>query len=94
MLGVIAAINSVIAFYYYMAVVRRMWFHEPEERGVTVESPPTPIALTAAMFLSTAVVLVVGVVPTVRRTPRRARLHARLTDALPPRSGACDESHR
>ncbi len=62
-LGVIAAINSVIAFYYYVAVVRRMWFHEAEEPVVTAESSPVPIALTAAMFLSTAVVIICGVAP-------------------------------
>ena len=28
-LGVIAAVASVIAFFYYAAVIRRMWFHEP-----------------------------------------------------------------
>jgi NADH-quinone oxidoreductase subunit N len=62
-LGVIAAINSVIAFYYYMAVVRRMWFHEAEEPVVTASASPVPIALTAAMFISTAVVIVLGVAP-------------------------------
>ena len=46
--AVIAAINSVIAFYYYAAVVRRMWFHEAEEPVVTAEASPVPIALTAA----------------------------------------------
>ena len=32
-LGVIAAVNSVIAFFYYSAVVRQMWFQEPGPRG-------------------------------------------------------------
>ena len=30
-LAVIAAVNSVIAFFYYFAVVRKMWFEEPAE---------------------------------------------------------------
>ena len=30
-LGVIAAVNSVIAFFYYFGVVRQMWFAEPAE---------------------------------------------------------------
>ena len=36
-LGVIAAVASVIAFFYYAAVVRRMWFHDPipEYAGTT-----------------------------------------------------------
>jgi NADH-quinone oxidoreductase subunit N len=61
-LGVIAALNSVIAFFYYAGVARRMWFHEPE---VAPESTParTPLALTAALALTTVVVLVVGVYP-------------------------------
>ncbi len=64
-LGVIAAINSVIAFYYYSTVIRRMWFHPAEEPVVPASSSPVPVALTAAMFISTAVVIVCGVAPQV-----------------------------
>jgi len=35
-LGVIAAVNSVIAFFYYIGVARRIWFDAPEE---PVEAP-------------------------------------------------------
>jgi NADH-quinone oxidoreductase subunit N len=64
-LGVIAALNSVVAFYYYVGVVRRMWFHEPEVAIEPSSSSPIPVALTAAMFLATAVVIVAGVAPQV-----------------------------
>jgi NADH-quinone oxidoreductase subunit N len=62
-LGVIAAINSVIAFFYYVGIPRRMWFHEPAEGGVEGSLAPTPFALNAAMFLTTAIVLVIGIYP-------------------------------
>jgi NADH-quinone oxidoreductase subunit N len=61
-LGVIAAVNSVIAFFYYAGVARKMWFEDSAE-GAAPSRAPTPIALTAAMVLSTAIVLVVGVYP-------------------------------
>lgn len=61
-LGVIAAVNSVIAFFYYSGVVRRLWFDEPAA-GVELSSPRLPVGLSAAMGLMTAVILVVGVYP-------------------------------
>jgi len=64
-LGVIAALNSVVAFYYYVGVVRRMWFHEAEEPIAAGGPTVVPVALTAAMFLATAVVIVAGVAPQV-----------------------------
>jgi NADH-quinone oxidoreductase subunit N len=60
-LGVIAAVNSVIAFFYYAAVARKMWFHAPtieDTRPLTV-----PPALNAAIALCAATVLVIGVYP-------------------------------
>ena len=62
-LGVIAAVNSVIAFFYYVAVPRRMWFHDPAETDAEASTAPTPFALNAAMFLTTAAVLVIGIYP-------------------------------
>jgi NADH-quinone oxidoreductase subunit N len=60
-LGVVAAINSVIAFFYYAAVARRMWFDEPAAAGSrTVE---IPVALGVAISLCAAMVLVIGVYP-------------------------------
>jgi NADH-quinone oxidoreductase subunit N len=61
-LGVIAALNSVVAFFYYAGVARTIWFRDvPAE----VESTPlrTPFALNAAIVITGAIVLVVGVYP-------------------------------
>ncbi|MGH9024741.1 MAG: NADH-quinone oxidoreductase subunit N [Acidimicrobiia bacterium] len=60
-LGVIAAINSVIAFFYYAGVARQIWFYDPAPE--TVGESSMPVALTAAIGLSTAVVVVIGVYP-------------------------------
>jgi NADH-quinone oxidoreductase subunit N len=59
-LGVIAAVNSVIAFFYYAGVARRIWFDEPAEPAVTTSVPP---ALGVAMGLTATIVLVIGVYP-------------------------------
>jgi NADH-quinone oxidoreductase subunit N len=61
-LGVIAALNSVIAFFYYAGVARTIWFRDvPAE----VESTPlrTPFALNAAITITGVIVIVVGVYP-------------------------------
>jgi NADH-quinone oxidoreductase subunit N len=61
-LGVIAAVFSVVAFFYYGAVVRQMWFHAPADLGETGEHK-IPAALVAALSLTVVVVLVIGVYP-------------------------------
>ncbi len=59
-LAIVAAVNSVIAFFYYFRVIVQMWFHEP----VGDRSPiVVPQALNVAILLSAAVVLVIGVYP-------------------------------
>jgi NADH:ubiquinone oxidoreductase subunit 2 (subunit N) len=62
-LAVIAAVNSVIAFFYYSGVAREIWFREalPEQLGYG--RPRTPLALNIALAISVAAVLVVGVYP-------------------------------
>jgi NADH-quinone oxidoreductase subunit N len=61
-LGVIAAVTSVIAFFYYARVVREIWFHPVPEQ---IEPAPlhVPVALNAALGICAAIVLVVGVYP-------------------------------
>jgi NADH-quinone oxidoreductase subunit N len=61
-LAVIAAVNSVIAFFYYSNVIRMMWFREPaeEHRGGPVRVPP---ALAGAIGLTAAITVVIGVYP-------------------------------
>ena len=61
-LGVLAAVFSVVAFFYYGAVIRQMWFHAPADLGETGE-PKLPVALVAALSLTTLVVIVIGVYP-------------------------------
>jgi NADH-quinone oxidoreductase subunit N len=59
-LGVIAAVMSVVAFFYYARVVRKMWFEQPAEDATKVR---VPAALMVAIGISTAIVVVVGVYP-------------------------------
>ena len=60
-LGVIAAVNSVIAFFYYSAVARQIWFREPAIEGTrTIE---IPAALGVAISLCAATVVVIGIYP-------------------------------
>ena len=61
-LGVIAAVNTVIAFFYYAGVAREIWFREP-----AAESGPirVPVALSAALGLTAAIVVVIGIYPQV-----------------------------
>jgi NADH-quinone oxidoreductase subunit N len=61
-LGVIAAVFSVVAFFYYGIVIRRMWFHAPADLGEASERR-IPVALNAALAITMVVVVVVGVYP-------------------------------
>jgi NADH-quinone oxidoreductase subunit N len=61
-LGVIAALGSVVAFFYYAGVARKMWFHDPAPEAQSAPRP-VPAALTVAIGLCVAVTLVVGVYP-------------------------------
>ncbi|MBW3615478.1 MAG: NADH-quinone oxidoreductase subunit N [Actinobacteria bacterium] len=60
-LGVIAAVNSVVAAFYYFNVAREMWISPvPDEDRTPIR---VPAALTTALGLTVAVVLVIGVFP-------------------------------
>ncbi|MEP6625523.1 MAG: NADH-quinone oxidoreductase subunit N [Acidimicrobiia bacterium] len=61
-LGVLAAVSSVIAFFYYARVAREIWFH-PVAEGVDASPIRTPVALNAAVVLCAVIVLVIGVYP-------------------------------
>ena len=60
-LGVIAALGSVVAFFYYAAVVRKMWFHAPAEGEL--RATRVPAAVTFAIGICVVAVVVVGVYP-------------------------------
>ncbi|NIA25330.1 MAG: NADH-quinone oxidoreductase subunit NuoN [Gammaproteobacteria bacterium] len=64
-LAVIAALNSVVAVYYYARVVKAMWMDPvpatvPE---IEIRERPTPMALSLALGITAAVVLITGAVP-------------------------------
>ena len=58
-LVIIAVINSVISAYYYLRVVKVMWFGEPASE----EKVPSSGALRLALSLSCLGVLLLGIVP-------------------------------
>jgi NADH-quinone oxidoreductase subunit N len=58
-LVVIAVINSVISAYYYLRVVKVMWFNEPP----TGEKIPSSVAPRIALIISCLGVLVLGIIP-------------------------------
>ena len=61
-LGAIAAVSSVIAFFYYARVARQIWFH-PANEGADASPIRTPFALNAAVVICGAIVLGIGVYP-------------------------------
>ncbi len=61
-LAVVAAVNAVIAFYYYARVVKAMWFEEPQGEA-SLEA--TPGSLKLALLLCAAAVLVLGILPSI-----------------------------
>ncbi|MEE2768818.1 MAG: NADH-quinone oxidoreductase subunit N [Actinomycetota bacterium] len=60
-LAVVAAVNSVVALYYYAAIARRMWADEAPD-GDLSPVPVTP-SLVSALALCGIVTLVFGVAP-------------------------------
>jgi NADH-quinone oxidoreductase subunit N len=58
-LVIIAVINSVISAYYYLRVVKVMWFGEP----ASAEKVPSSAAPRVALFLCCLGVLLLGVLP-------------------------------
>ena len=62
-LGVIAAVNSVIALFYYASVAREMWFGEPSEGLDDRSRIRVPAALSAAVGICLVLTLAMGVYP-------------------------------
>jgi len=61
-LGLIAALGSVVAFFYYAGVARKMWFHDPAPEAAA--SPkPIPAALTVAIAMCVIFTVVAGIYP-------------------------------
>jgi NADH-quinone oxidoreductase subunit N len=60
-LAVIGAVNTAIAAAYYLRVMREMWMNEPPDGDRTPIVTPPPVS--AALFITTAGMLVVGILP-------------------------------
>jgi NADH-quinone oxidoreductase subunit N len=58
-LVIIAVINSVISAYYYLRVVKVMWFNEP----ASTEKVPSSVALRIALAISALGILLLGILP-------------------------------
>ena len=63
-LGVVAAVNSVIALFYYSAVAKEMWM-SPVPEGVDTTPIRVPPSLVAALGITSVVVVAVGIYPQV-----------------------------
>jgi NADH-quinone oxidoreductase subunit N len=61
-LGVVAAVNSVIALFYYAGVARMMWFR-PAPASDGASTPGIPVALGAAIALPAIAVVAIGIYP-------------------------------
>ena len=58
-LVIVAVINSVISAYYYLRVVKVMWFG----KSTSEEKVPSSWALRLGLLLSSAGVLLIGIFP-------------------------------
>jgi NADH-quinone oxidoreductase subunit N len=62
-LVIVGVLSSALAAFFYIRVIVLMFFSEPKDDGPTVALPP--IMTTAAITLSAAMTLVLGVYPSV-----------------------------
>jgi NADH-quinone oxidoreductase subunit N len=64
-LAIVGVINSVIAVYYYMNVVRLMYFRQPLESGADeAERRPEPAAgLQSVVIITLVITLLLGILP-------------------------------
>jgi NADH-quinone oxidoreductase subunit N len=59
-LAMIGILNSIVALYYYLVVIKIMWVDPGKDEDVAIEIPP---AMGWVFGISTIVVLILGVVP-------------------------------
>ena len=93
-LGVIAAVFSVVAFFYYAAVARQMWFHEPADLGEVASTARTPVALERRARAHHDRRGRGRRVPAALRPHRRPRLPARLSDPMGLETRIRERIHR
>lgn len=60
-LTLIAVVSSIISMYFYIGLIKYMWFDEPEEGGATMENT-SPLA-SIPVYISSIVIIVLGVLP-------------------------------
>jgi NADH-quinone oxidoreductase subunit N len=70
-LGVIAAVNAVVAFFYYAKVVKAMWF-DPTPEDLLDLDVGIAGSMRLALGLSVAMVIVLGILPGIADTLGRA----------------------
>ena len=63
-LAAIAALNAVVAFYYYARVVKAMWF-DPVPEGFVPGKPQQSRSLQLAMVITGVFVIVAGIYPSI-----------------------------
>ncbi|REK37178.1 MAG: NADH-quinone oxidoreductase subunit N [Actinobacteria bacterium] len=64
-LAVIAAVNAVIALYYYARVIKAVWLDDaPAEVPARAETPPS-VSLRLALLISAALTIVIGFFPAI-----------------------------
>jgi len=69
---VIAAVNAVIAFYYYARVIKSVWLDDPtREFADDVESEPAG-SLKLALGMAVVLTLAIGIYPTIATFVREA----------------------
>jgi NADH-quinone oxidoreductase subunit N len=61
-LAVFMGVMTVVALFYYAGIARSMWVSKPPEDAPVERARPSP-ALTLAIGLATAGVIVVGILP-------------------------------
>jgi NADH-quinone oxidoreductase subunit N len=62
-LAVIAAINAVIAFYYYARVARTIWFEAPSDDTVFTDAPVG--SMVWVLGIAAVATVVIGVFPSI-----------------------------
>lgn len=71
-LAVIAAVNSVIAFYYYARVIKSVWLDDPQREFLDDTAAEPAGSLKLALGVSVILILAIGVYPTIATFVREA----------------------
>jgi len=71
-LAVIAAVNSVIAFYYYARVIKSVWLDDPKGEFVDDAAAEPAGSLKLALGVAVVLTLAIGVYPTIATFVREA----------------------